>query len=113
MSLGDDTADLPPAAAARRQVVVAPFARALMLLEAWSPQTCWLGNAELSTLTGLPASTVTRLTQTLVGLGYLHHSPKQHKYRLTAAVMALGYGAIANSRARFLPSARSGRVCRM
>jgi DNA-binding IclR family transcriptional regulator len=29
--------------------------------------------------------------------GYLHHAPAERKYRLAASVLALGYGAIANS----------------
>ncbi|HSV79574.1 MAG TPA: helix-turn-helix domain-containing protein [Ramlibacter sp.] len=77
--------------------MVAPFARALALLEAWSPQDRWLGNSELSLRTGLPSSTVTRIVQSLVQLGYLHHDPSLRKYRLAAAVLALGYGATANS----------------
>jgi DNA-binding IclR family transcriptional regulator len=45
----------------------------------------------------MPASTVSRLAQSLVALGYLHHSADLRKYRLAAAVLSLGYAAIANS----------------
>jgi len=77
--------------------MVLPFARALELLEAWTPRDRWLGNLELSLRTGLPRSTVNRLVHALVEVGYLHYSPSERKYRLAAAVLALGYGAIANS----------------
>jgi DNA-binding IclR family transcriptional regulator len=77
--------------------MVAPFARALALLGAFTPRERWMGNRDLARRTGLPASTVTRLAQSLVALGYLHHAPAERKYRLAAAVLALGYAAIANS----------------
>jgi DNA-binding IclR family transcriptional regulator len=80
-----------------RRALVSPFARALSVLEAWTPEDTWLGNFELAQRTGLPTSTVTRIAQSLVQLGYLRHAPTTRKYRLAAAVMALGYGAIANS----------------
>jgi len=80
-----------------RRAMVTPFARTLALLEAWTPADRWLGNFELSLRTGLHPSTVTRLTQSLVQFGYLHHDPGLRKYRLAAAVLALGYGAIASS----------------
>ncbi len=43
------------------------------------------------------ARTVSRMARTLVALGYLHHARHERKYRLTPAVLALGYGAITSS----------------
>jgi DNA-binding IclR family transcriptional regulator len=80
-----------------RPPMVAPFARALALLDAFSPRDRWLGNGELSARTGLPTSTVTRITQSLALLGYLHHDTHERKYRLAPSVLGLGYAAIANS----------------
>ena len=80
-----------------RRALVSPFARALSVLEAWTPEDTWLCNLQLAQRTGLPTSTVTRIAQSLVQLGYLRHAPGERKYWLAAAVMALGYGAIANS----------------
>jgi len=77
--------------------MVTPFARALALLGVFMPQDRWLGNRELSARTGLPASTVTRIAQSLALLGYLHYEPGERKYRLAPSVLALGYAAIANS----------------
>lgn len=85
-----------PAAGARAPMVT-PFARALALLGAYTPQDRWLGNRELAVRTGMPASTVSRIAQSLVTLGYLQHDPVERKYRLSAPVLALGYAAIANS----------------
>ena len=77
--------------------MVTPFARALELLWAFAPQDLWLGNRELAQRTGLPPSTVSRIAHTLVVLGYLHYGRADRKYRLAPLVLALGYGAIANS----------------
>lgn len=76
---------------------VSPFARALEVLGAYTPQDRWLGNRELADRTGLPPSTVVRLTQTLVQLGLVVHDPVRRRYRLAGAVLALGYGAIVNA----------------
>jgi DNA-binding IclR family transcriptional regulator len=74
--------------------MVMPFARALSLLAAFTPQDLWLGTRELAARTELPVSTVTRIAHSLVVLGYLRHSPSERGYRLAAPVLALGYGAI-------------------
>ncbi|MBO9648160.1 MAG: IclR family transcriptional regulator [Variovorax sp.] len=79
------------------RTMVTPFARAMELLWAFTPQDRWLGNRELAQRTGLPPSTVSRIAQTLVVLGYLHYDAAERKYRLAPPVLALGYGAIANS----------------
>jgi DNA-binding IclR family transcriptional regulator len=77
--------------------MVAPFARALALLSAFTPQYRWLGARDLAARASLPTSTVTRIAQSLVQLGYLRYEGVERKYRLAPAVLALGYGAIANS----------------
>lgn len=40
---------------------------------------------------GLPRPTVSRLTFTLMGLGYLLRDPRTSKYSLGPAVLSLGY----------------------
>ncbi len=86
----------PPRRAAKR-IAVVPFARALSLLGAFHSQDRWLGNRELADRTGLPPSTVTRIVQSLMTLGYLHHEPLLRKYRLASSVLALGYAAVGSS----------------
>ena len=80
-----------------RRPMVAPFARALSLLDAFTLREGVLGTRELASRTGLPLSTVTRLTHSLVQLGYLHYLLDERKYRLAAPVLSLGYAASANS----------------
>ncbi|NML97097.1 helix-turn-helix domain-containing protein [Paraburkholderia sp. RP-4-7] len=77
--------------------MVMPLARSLSILSAFTPASPWLGNRDIVFETGIPASTVSRMLRSLVAVGYLHYSPEQRKYRLTAAALSLGYAAIAHS----------------
>jgi DNA-binding IclR family transcriptional regulator len=67
------------------------LARGLELLRCFTPQDEILGNRELSQRLGLPAATVSRLTYTLVAMGYLAPAGAYGKYRLGSAVLSLGY----------------------
>lgn len=78
-----------------RQFVTA-LARGLELLRCFTPQQPLLGNQELSQLTGIPKGTITRLTYTLVKLGYLKQSATGSKYQLAAGVLGFGYTLMAN-----------------
>lgn len=77
---------------------VTALARGLELLRCFTPQATELSNGELAEHTGLPKSTVSRLTRTLVDLGYLRQSGRA--YRVGPSVLALGYAALANLRVR-------------
>lgn len=66
------------------------LARGLNVLRAFGPNDDGLGNLEISERTGLPRSTVSRLTFTLCALGYLTHGRHHDKYRLGPAALALG-----------------------
>lgn len=92
--------------ASRARPMVVPLARALALLSVFTPHDLWLSNGELSTRSGLPPSTVSRMAQTLTALGYLHHADDRRKYRLAAPVLGLGYAAIAHSHVQRLARAK-------
>ena len=77
--------------------VVTPLVRALVLISAFAPQERWLGNGQLAQRTGLPLSTVSRIARSLVHLGYLLYDGVERKYRLSPAVLGLGYAAIVHS----------------
>src|SRR4051812_7404599 len=77
-----------------RKFVVA-LARGLEVLRAFRAGDHLLGNHEISSRTGLPKPTVTRLTYTLTRLGYLTPVPRFGKYALAPAALALGYTALA------------------
>lgn len=101
-----------PSAGARRDALptsrptVTPFARALSLLAAFSPDRRWLGNCDLVAHTGLPASTVTRIAHSLVTLGYLRYAADRRKFCLAPSVLALGYGAAAEAEVQRLTNER-------
>ncbi|ETW12924.1 transcriptional regulator, LclR family protein [Roseivivax marinus] len=65
------------------------LARGLAVLRAFRPSDDGLGNAEIAERTGLPKSTVSRLTFTLQSLGYLTQR-RRDRYRPGPALLALG-----------------------
>jgi DNA-binding IclR family transcriptional regulator len=85
-------ADAPPGAGDRQFVTA--LARGLELLRCFGPGDRWLANQELARRTGLPKPTVSRLTHTLVRLGYLRRSPGREQYALGPGVRSLGYALL-------------------
>ena len=77
---------------------VAALARGLEILRCFSEREPRLSNSDLTAYTGLPKSTVSRLTKTLVELGYLRQDAKSRRYFVGPSVLALGYSALANLR---------------
>lgn len=64
--------------------------RGIDILRAFRPGTDLMGNSELAERVGLPRSTVSRLAQTLVRVGFLEHDRTSQAYRLAAPVLSLG-----------------------
>ena len=65
--------------------------RGIEILRAFRPGVDTLGNGEIAERTGLPRSTVSRLTKTLVDFGMLDEVRTERTYRLAAAVLSLGH----------------------
>lgn len=65
--------------------------RGIEILRAFRPGVDTLGNGEIAERTGLPRSTVSRLTKTLVDFGMLNEVRTERTYRLAAAVLSLGH----------------------
>lgn len=78
------------------------LARGMEVLRAFTAATPLLGNREISDRTGLPKPTVSRLTYTLVLLGYLSRDPAQQKFRLGPGVLSLGHPLLASMHVRQL-----------
>lgn len=72
--------------------------RGVEILRAFRQGSELLGNGELSERTGLPKSTVSRLTQTLVGLGMLQNEAAERAYRLAPAVLSIAHAMRTGSR---------------
>ncbi|WP_246677067.1 IclR family transcriptional regulator [Mesorhizobium sp. B2-4-15] len=71
--------------------------RGLQILRSFRPGETSLGNLELMARTGLPKATVSRLTYTLAGLGYLVYDDVLGRYSLGAATVSLGYTALSSN----------------
>lgn len=83
-----------------RQFVTALY-RGLEILRAFSPaDRAGLGNSELAERTGLPNSTVSRLTFTLLKAGYLVYDDDTGRYRMGVPVLSLGYACLAGMHVR-------------
>ncbi|MDX6008129.1 IclR family transcriptional regulator [Cupriavidus necator] len=67
------------------------LARGIALLRCFTPEEPVLGNKELSRRLELPVATISRLTYTLVAMGYLAQDEPHGKYRLGSAVLSLSY----------------------
>lgn len=80
------------------QPSVMSLARGLEILRCFSAKEPRLTHSELVAHTGLPKSTVSRLTKTLVDLGYLRHDRHSKRYFVGASVLSLGYSALSNLR---------------
>ena len=65
--------------------------RGLEILRAFRPGLDVLTNSELAERTGLPRSTISRLTGTLVRSGFLMHDPITGGYRLSATVLGMAH----------------------
>ena len=72
--------------------------RGVEILRAFRQGSELLGNGELAERTGLPKSTVSRLTQTLVALGMLQNEVALRAYRLAPAVLSLAHAMRTGSR---------------
>lgn len=86
---GSDDADASSPAAS--------LTRGLDILRAFTASDATLGNQDLIDRTGLPKATVSRLTSTLVGLGYLHYDNSLGRYSIGPATVSLGYSALSSS----------------
>ena len=86
---GSDGADVSSSAAS--------LTRGLEILRAFTINDATLGNQDLIERTGLPKATISRLTYTLVGLGYLHYDDMLGRYSIGPATVSLGYSALSSS----------------
>lgn len=70
------------------------LARGLAILRAFRPRNAPLTNSELADAAGLPRPTVSRITATLLRLGYLEYFAERAQYRLAPSVLTLGFGVL-------------------
>jgi len=99
---------VPPPARARQRASATPdpffattLARGLDVLAAFRPGDAGLANSELAARTGLTRPTVSRLTNTLLRLGYLRRNDAG-RYFLSTRVLRVAYPVLAHLRIRQL-----------
>jgi DNA-binding IclR family transcriptional regulator len=90
MAFEDGTAALPQ----KERKFVTALARGLEVLSCFHAGDRFLGNNQIAERTGLPKSTVSRLTFTLTERGFLRYSPNLNQYRLGTAVLSLSYSLL-------------------
>lgn len=71
--------------------------RGLQVLRSFRSDSAPLTNSELVRRTGLSKATVSRLTSTLLQLGYLRHVPGGREFQLAAGPVGVGHAFIAGS----------------
>jgi len=69
--------------------------RGLRVLRCFSSSEPELGNGDISEATNLPKATVSRLTHTLVELGYLRRRAGSARFELSTGALSLGYPVLA------------------
>jgi DNA-binding IclR family transcriptional regulator len=79
---------------------VSAIGRAFAIMRCFRQHQKLLGNKELASLTGLPKSTIARLTYTLTRLGYLEFLPLPQKYTLGIGALTLGQAYLAGQDVR-------------
>ncbi len=78
------------------RLFVSSLARGMSLLAAFSPDRVTMSAGDLARATGLPKSTITRLSYTLIKLGYLSFREDIGHYQLHPRILTLGYPVLAN-----------------
>jgi DNA-binding IclR family transcriptional regulator len=76
---------------------VQTVSRGMQVLRAFRSDRIPLGNAELVRRTGLSKATVSRLTSTLVQLGFLRNPPGSREFELATAALSIGHAFVASS----------------
>lgn len=92
---GDSKSANTKSDAVKDRMFVTALERGLDVLRAFGNGKDLLGNQDIARKTGLPKPTVCRMTHTLTKLGYLNFNRRLEKYSLGAAVLSLGYSALA------------------
>lgn len=77
---------------------VAALSHGLAILHCFSPERSNLTNGALAKMTNMPRSSVSRLTHTLVKLGYLDYDSGTRAYRLGLCVLPLQPAVLAGTR---------------
>lgn len=110
---GTDPASLDAAALQDHPSFASTLANGLAVLGCFSGAEPTLGNKDIADRLGLSKPTVSRLTFTLVALGYLRRARQTGKYMLGPAVLSLGYPLLAQLTIRQIAAAEMLELSRL
>ena len=110
---GNDPASLDPAVLPDHPSFATTLANGLAVLGCFSGAEPSLGNKDIANRLGLSKPTVSRLTFTLVALGYLRRERQTGKYLLGPAVLSLGYPLLAQLTIRQVAAAEMLELARL
>lgn len=71
------------------------LARGLEVLKLFAPRNAPLSNGQIADALQLPRPTVSRITATLLGAGYLEYLPDSARYHLGVSALTLGFACLA------------------
>lgn len=108
-----DPANLDMAALQEHPSFASTLANGLAVLGCFSGVEPSLGNKDIADRLGLSKPTVSRLTFTLVALGYLRREQKTGKYQLGPAVLSLGYPLLSQLTIRQVAAAEMLELARL
>ena len=91
------TSEGPAATPEAGRVGVLTVQRGMQVLRAFRSERASLSNAEIVRRTGLSKATVSRLTSTLMQLGFLRHVPEGREFVLGTAALGIGHSYIVSS----------------
>ncbi len=77
--------------------MVLTVSRGMQVLRAFRSNRASMSNAELVRRTGLPKATVSRLTSTLVEMGFLRNPPGSREFELGTGALAIGHAFVVSS----------------
>lgn len=81
----------------QRPALMLTVERGLKVLRAFGSDRAPLSNTELAARTALPKASISRLTSTLLQLGYLRHVPGGRAFELSTGSLAMGHAFIVAS----------------
>jgi len=79
------------------QATLMTVERGLQVLRSFRSNRAPLSNAELVKRTGLPKATISRLTSTLLQVGFLRRVPGKREFELAAGALGIGHAYLATS----------------
>jgi IclR family transcriptional regulator, positive regulator for flagellar biogenesis len=80
-----------------KRSTVQTVSRGLQVLRAFRSERSPLSNSDLVRRTGLSKATVSRLTSTLLQLGFLNHTPESRRFELAAGPLGMGHAFVESS----------------